>query len=77
MKRPELFKSTAIFHRVMYIFECHNFRLPVMRFVIDMFEKDVMRQIVLEEGSDDDEEESQPMTAKPPLTAKPIIRSPK
>ena len=48
-----------------------------MRFVIDMFEKDVMRQIVLDEGSDDDEAESQPMTAKPPLTAKPILRSPR
>lgn len=37
-----------------------------MRFVIDMFEKDVMRQIVLEENLEDEaESESQPMTAKP------------
>jgi rapamycin-insensitive companion of mTOR len=77
VKRPELFKSTAIFPRIMYIFECYNFRLPVIRFVIDMFDKDVMRQIVLEEGTDDDEAESQPMTARPPLTAKPIHSSPK
>ena len=64
-KRPELFKSIAVFHRVMYVFECHSFGLGVMRFVINMFDKDVMRHIVLEETSDDDEVESQPMTAKP------------
>ncbi|MCJ1431181.1 hypothetical protein MMC27_000532 [Xylographa pallens] len=66
-QKPELFKSVAVFRRVMYIFECHRFRLPVMRFVIDMFDKNVMRQIVLEEESDDedDEDESQPTTAKP------------
>ncbi|MCJ1472570.1 hypothetical protein MMC13_001219 [Lambiella insularis] len=66
-KKPELFKSIAVFRRVMFIFECHSFRLPVMRFVIDMFDKHVMRQIVLEEDSEveEDETESQPMTAKP------------
>jgi len=67
-KKPELFKSVAVFRRVMYIFECHRFRLPVMRFVIDMFDKNVMRQLVLEEEDDDDEDEeveSQPTTAKP------------
>ncbi|MCJ1320497.1 hypothetical protein MMC15_005837 [Xylographa vitiligo] len=64
---PALFKSVAVFRRVMYIFECHRFRLPVMRFVIDMFDKKVMRQIVLEEESEEseDETESQPTTAKP------------
>ena len=39
-----------------------------MRFVLDMFDKNVMRQIVLEESDEEDEEEeagSQPMTAKP------------
>lgn len=46
----------------MTILESHHFRLPVCRFVIDLFDKKVMRQIVLEEedsaldsSSDDDE----------------------
>lgn len=46
----------------MTILEGHHFRLPVCRFVIDLFDKRVMRQIVLEEedsepdsSSDDDE----------------------
>lgn len=40
----------------MTILELHHFRLPVCRFVIDLFDKKVMRQIVLEE--EDSEEES-------------------
>ena len=64
-RRPELFRSIAVFHRVMYVFECHSFGLAVMRFVINMFDKDVMRRIVLEESPDADDVESQPMTPKP------------
>ena len=48
----------------MLILECHDYRLPVRRHVIDMFDKGVMRQLVLEESSDD-ELESEPVTAKP------------
>jgi rapamycin-insensitive companion of mTOR len=48
----------------MTILELHHFRLPVCRFVIDLFDKKVMRQVVLEEedsaqdSSDDSDEES-------------------
>ena len=52
----------------MHILECHNYRLPVRRHVIDMFDKDVMRQMVLEEHSDD-EVESEPTTARPTIMA--------
>lgn len=43
----------------MQVLESHHFRLPVCRFVIDLFDKRVLRQIVLEEdddegGNDDD-----------------------
>ena len=38
----------------MTILECHHFRLPVRRFIIDLFDKTVMRRIVL-----DEEEESE------------------
>lgn len=48
-KAPELFTSAALFRRVMLILEKHNFRLPVRRFLIDLFDKRIMRRIVLEE----------------------------
>lgn len=40
----------------MAILESHHFRLPVCRFVIDLFDKNVLRQIVLEIENDSDEE---------------------
>ena len=48
-KKPELFSSVALFEEVMEVLEKHNFRLLVRRFVLDMFDKDILRQIVLEE----------------------------
>jgi hypothetical protein len=62
-----LFKSAVVFQRVMFIFECHTVRLPVRQRIIDMFDRDVLRHLVLDENSD--EEESQPDTARP-MTAK-------
>ncbi|MCJ1424815.1 hypothetical protein MMC29_002703 [Sticta canariensis] len=48
------FKSTSLFRKVMSILESHSFRLPVRRFVIDLFDKSVMRHIVLDDESEDD-----------------------
>jgi hypothetical protein len=59
----------------MFYLECHTIRLPIRQRVIDMFEKEVMRRIVLDECSDDEadeSEESQPNTARPPDTSKTI-----
>ena len=46
----------------MQVLESHHFRLPVCRFVIDLFDKRVLRQIVLEEdddeGGDNDDSDS-------------------
>ena len=50
-----------MFHKVMQVLESHHFRLPVCRFVIDLFDKRVLRQIVLEEddeGGDNDDSDS-------------------
>lgn len=38
------------------VLEQHNFRLPVLRFVMDLFDRSVMRRIVLEEDEDEDED---------------------
>ena len=48
-KAPELFSSVALFRKIMLILEKHNFRLLVRRFLIDLFDKTIMRRIVLEE----------------------------
>ncbi len=40
----------------MALLEAHHYRLPVRRFIIDLFDKDVMRRIVL----DDEECERSP-----------------
>lgn len=54
-KKASGFQKPALFHKVMTILEAHHFRLPVCRFVIDLFDKRVMRQIVLEEDAEEEE----------------------
>ena len=51
------FSKPAIFHKVMQILEAHHFSLPACRFMLDLFDKRVLEQIVLEE-EDDQEDES-------------------
>lgn len=41
----------------MRVLESHAFRLPVRRFVLDLFGKNVMRRIVLEDDDDDCEDD--------------------
>ncbi|KAL1631144.1 hypothetical protein SLS56_004533 [Neofusicoccum ribis] len=62
-KKAPGFQKTSMFHKVMAILELHHFRLPVCRFVIDLFDKNVLRQIVLEEesSSDDESDDSEPV----------------
>ncbi|TKA64808.1 hypothetical protein B0A49_10189 [Cryomyces minteri] len=53
------FQKPELFHKVMAILSSHHYRLPVCRFVIDLFDKSVMRRIVLdEEDSDSDGSET-------------------
>lgn len=42
----------------MQILEAHHFRLPACRFVLDLFEKRVLEQIVLEEEDEESEDSS-------------------
>ncbi|EON65297.1 hypothetical protein W97_04535 [Coniosporium apollinis CBS 100218] len=76
------FQKPSLFHKVMAILESHHFRLPVCRFVIDLFDKSVLRQIVLEiendsdeEGAeDDDEDEDSDEEESPILESKALTR---
>ncbi|OAL49356.1 hypothetical protein IQ07DRAFT_51916 [Pyrenochaeta sp. DS3sAY3a] len=57
-RRVPGFSKPAVFHKVMQILEAHHFRLPACRFVLDLFDKRVLQQIVLEEEDDEDEDAS-------------------
>jgi hypothetical protein len=48
----EKFDSTRLFTQVLLVLESHDFRLPVRRFVIDLFDKSVMRRLVLDDDAE-------------------------
>ncbi|KAG6102116.1 hypothetical protein E4U31_003457 [Claviceps sp. LM219 group G6] len=56
-RKPAAFRSTDFFKKVMGLMEWNHYRLGIRRLVIDLFEKNVMRQIVF--GDDDDSESSE------------------
>jgi len=39
----------SLFRKTLVILESHHFRLPSRQFVLDLFDKNVMRRIVLDE----------------------------
>ena len=48
---PELFASISLFRKTMDILESHNFRLPARKFILDTFDKGVLRRVVLDDDS--------------------------
>lgn len=58
-KKPPGFKQAILFRKILVLLECHHFRLGIRRFTIDLFDKSVMRQIVLDEESSEEEEEEE------------------
>ncbi|KZM28429.1 TOR signaling [Ascochyta rabiei] len=57
-KKAPGFTKPSVFRKVMQILEAHHFRLPACRFVLDLFDKRVLEQIVLEEEDEESEESS-------------------
>ncbi|KAG6007181.1 hypothetical protein E4U21_006284 [Claviceps maximensis] len=55
-QKPVAFRSTDFFKQVMGLMEWNHYRLGIRRLVIDLFEKNVMRQIVF--GDEEDSESS-------------------
>ena len=47
-----------MFHKVMRLLEQHHYRLPALKFVLELFDKRVIRQIVLADDEDEDDDES-------------------
>lgn len=58
-RKPSAFRSTEFFKKVMGLLEWSHYRLGVRRMVIDLFDKNVMRQIVFDEESESSEEEEE------------------
>ncbi|EPS28863.1 hypothetical protein POX_f07939 [Penicillium oxalicum] len=57
-KQPERFHQVQLFRKALCILESHHYRLPARRFALDLFDKSVMRRIVLEEDSESDSDVS-------------------
>lgn len=69
MRHPEAFSSIELYRKVRDMLGSHNFRLPVRRFLLDLFDKGVMRKIVLEE----DESENESIRTERPVQAHPRL----
>ncbi|KAL8870420.1 MAG: hypothetical protein Q9174_003536 [Haloplaca sp. 1 TL-2023] len=64
---PEAFFSVELYRKVRDILGAHSFRLPVRRFILDLFDRSVMRDIVLEE----EESENESIRTQRPAGARP------
>lgn len=58
-KKAPGFNKPAIFRKVMEILEAHHFRLPACRFVLDLFDKRVLQQIIMEEEEEASQHEDE------------------
>lgn len=56
-KKAAGFRQAALFKKIMTLLESHHFRLHVRQNVINLFDKSIMRQIVLDEESEDEDED--------------------
>ncbi|KFA64569.1 hypothetical protein S40285_04569 [Stachybotrys chlorohalonatus IBT 40285] len=56
-RKPSAFRSKDFFKEVMALMEWNHYRLGVRRMVIDLFEKNVMRQIVFDEEESESSED--------------------
>lgn len=52
-KKVTGFRQPQLFKKIITMLECHQFRLPVRRIIIDLFDRGVLRQIVLDEDDED------------------------
>lgn len=57
-KKAPGFLSPDLFRKVMILLASHAYGIPQYRFVIDLFDKSVLRKIVLEEDEDESDEDN-------------------
>lgn len=56
-RRKGGFTSVRLFRQIMALLEYNHYRLPIRKVVTELFNKSVLRQIVLEEGGGDEDED--------------------
>ncbi|KAM0283376.1 hypothetical protein ACHAQH_002499 [Verticillium albo-atrum] len=54
------FRSPRLFKRIIAMLEYNHYRLPIRRMVIELFDKSVLRTIVFEEDTDEEEDTLRP-----------------
>ena len=54
LKKAPGFRQASLFKKVLALLDRHHIRLPALRFVVDLFDKKVLRDIVLEDDEDFD-----------------------
>jgi hypothetical protein len=59
VKKASGFQKAPLFYKVMQVLESHHFGLNVCLFVLNLFDKRVLRQIVLDEEEDESTSESE------------------
>lgn len=69
MKHVDAFSSVELYRKVRDLLGSHNFRLPVRRFLLDLFDKGVMRKMVL----DEEESENESIQTQRPTQARPRL----
>lgn len=57
-KEPERFHQAHLFRKTLSIMESHHFRLPSRRFALDLFDKSVMRRVVLDHAEHQSDSDS-------------------
>jgi rapamycin-insensitive companion of mTOR len=53
-RHPEAFKQVSLFKKTLVLLESHHYRLWQRQFILDLFDKGIIRRIVLEEDMEDE-----------------------
>lgn len=53
-RHQEAFKQVSLFQKTLVLLESHHYRLWQRQFVLDLFDKGIIRRIVLEEDMDEE-----------------------
>lgn len=57
-RHHDAFKQVSLFKKTLVLLESHHYRLWQRQFVLDLFDKGIIRRIVLEEDMEDERESS-------------------
>jgi rapamycin-insensitive companion of mTOR len=52
LRHPQLFTDVGLFRKTLTILESHHYRLLARQHILDLFDKSVMRRIVLDDESE-------------------------